>query len=711
MQNIEVIINKLREAVAIMQPLHPIFDGIFLDKRPSKFSRHEEYKPALLSGASVLELTNQISVIELEKEIIRLVNLDDNCKANTLYYLIQKYGWRIGTPGKGDYQDVAFCDAQRVNLAMQIPDSGNTNYILVKGDLSGIQTYIYGDLQPKRAGGLADTSKKLRGRSILVTLLTDFLANVLLKELELPLWHLLFAGGGHFNLLLPKSKEEDFKIIANCLDIEMQKCFGDQLSLVLGWVDCDEAIKDQAGYFFQKVNAEKERKEYKQHEKNLYRHFFPEQAVEYINVKINDVAIGTYFPKRNLLLEVSSKNGIDGGHISEEVMFFSMPNYNHQLFIIHGEDKKEAIKNAGILVKNANEEFHNAQLLFINNTDFIPSNEEWNFSKYRNVGFGFRLLGRYVPIQEEEKRPKTFEEIAIPDSSNNQRGFNSKGFVRLGALRLDVDDLGCIFSHGLGNKASLAQVICLSREIHYFFTAHFDYLASQPHHDIYVIYSGGDDAFVVGRWDKIIAFSRQLQKDFKSFVRNKDVHFSAGLFMGDPRYPVGRFYRDAGRLEAKAKEAGKNRVDIFDQTLYWSEFDSKINLGIEFAKILLQSSVEPSVKFTLSFANRVLYLVKSSFHERGGLNEANEKVRRGFIDVSRFSRNIGHVRYLFARHGYTQDKLADVNQEIERQLTVDFIKSFDRDIIGNPTKASRLRNYLVAFNYTLYAIRSQKNNQ
>jgi len=706
MQDIELSINQLRQAVSEKQPLHPVFDGIFLDKRPAKFSRHEEYTPVLLDGSTILGSSNQISLAELDEEITRLGLLQNGSKTDTLFYLAQKYGWRIGTPGSGDLQDVAFCDAQRVSLATQ---NLGSSYLLVKGDLSGIQTYIYGDLQPKTAGGLTDVSKRLRGRSVLVTLLTDFLATILLKELELPLWHLLFAGGGHFNLLLPKDKEEDLKVLADCLDVEMRKCFGDKLNLILAWIDCDASIQHKAGEYFQKVNIEKERKKYRQHHHNLQHHFFPKEGVNDQTEKIDNIGLGTYFPKRNLLLEVASKDGISSKQAAKEIIGFNMPRHFHQLFIVGGEGKKEAINNAKILLGNADEPFHAAQLFSINRTDFIPSDREWDFSKYGNVSFGFRFLGRYVPLHEEEKRPKTFEEIAIPNTQTTTSALERKGFVRLGALRLDVDDLGAIFSHGLGENASLGQIVCLSREMHYFFTAHFDYLASKPEYDVYVIYSGGDDAFVVGRWDKIIAFIGQLQKDFKAFVRNKDVHFSAGIFIGDPRYPVGRFYRDAGRLQTKAKESGKNKIDVFDQTLSWSEFDGKITLGIGFAEILKQASGGGDKKFTLAFANRILYLVKSSFHERGGLNEDNEKVRRGFIDVTRFSRNIASIRYLFARHGFSEEKLSEIKGEIEKQLTVDFIKSFDRDVIGKPDKASRLRNYLVAFNYALYSIRSQKN--
>ncbi len=708
MQKIESYIEELRQAVAEIEPLHPVFDGVFLEKRPEKFSRHEEYAPLLLDGKNITQNLEKISANKLDEELNKLRKLQPEAQADTFFYLLQKYGWRIGTPGNGDLQDVAFCDVLRTKLALANSDDDG-NYLLVKGDLSGIQGYIYGDLQHKTAGGLANLSKRLRGRSIIVSLLTDFLASIILKELTLPTWHLLFAGGGHFNLLIPKSKEQELRIISDVIDKEMSRIFGDRLNLILAWIDCDKTIEQQSGQFFQKVNEEKEKIKLQQHRHQLIDHFYPSKQASGISDLPEEIELGTKFPKRKLLMEVASKSGVSSKR-DLEVFNFTMHIHQYQLYVVDGEDNADSLIAAAHLLKINSKDVIAAQLFYINDTAFIPDETNWDYVAHHNTGFGFRFLGKNVPFHDKEKRPKTFEEICYHQNEENtlSEAEMKRGFLRLGALRLDVDDLGCIFSYGFGKNTSLGQIINLSRELHYFFTTYLDQIAQD--HDIYVIYSGGDDAFVVGRWDKLIAFARQLRKEFVKWVfKNKDIHFSAGIFLGDPRYPVGLFYRDAGDAQEKAKDhLKKNQIDLFDHTLSWEEFDSKIELGSNFADILDGPNAKPGYKLTLAFANKVLRLVKTSFHEKAGLDENGQKVRRGFMDVPQFSRNLASLHYLFARHGYTQDKLTEVSDQIQKQLTVDFIKSFNRDAIGKPDKAKQIRNYLVAFNYALYLIRSQK---
>lgn len=709
MQPIDSYIEDLKNAVAVKQPLHPIFDGIFLGRRPERFSRNESYAPVILEVDNMTDLAETLSADKLDEELQRLKMLGSNAQADTLFFVLQKYGWRIGTPGKGDLQDVAFCDAIRAKLALTNTDNEN-NFLLVKGDLSGIQGYIYGDLQHKTAGGLTNLSKRLRGRSIIVSLLIDFLADIILKELSLPAWHMLFAGGGHFNLLIPKSKETELQILSNKLDKEMQRIFGDRLNLILAWIDCDSSIDQQAGQFFHKANEQKERLKLQQHNRYLYDHFYPEnKSIKGVERSgDHEIELGKIFPKINMLAEITSTTGISSKY-DFEIFNIELHQGHYQLFLIKGETREDSLTSAAHLLRTNTQDIKSIHILNINDADFLPNEATWNYDQYQNTSFGFRFLGKNVPYHEKESRPKTFEEISIHDEKADSGKTDKKGFLRLGAMRLDVDDLGCIFNYGFGQNATLGHIINLSREMHYFFTAYLDQIAQK--HDIYVIYSGGDDAFVVGRWDKLMAFARELRKEFVKWVRkNKDVHFSAGIFLSDPSYPVGLFYRDAGDAQEKAKDHPmKNQIDIFDHTLSWEEFDSKIELGINFANILDGPNAKPSYKLTLAFANKVLRLVKSSFHEKSGLDENGQKVRRGFMDIPQFSRNVASLHWLFARHGYTQDKLAEVSDNIQKQLTVDFIKSFNRDAIGKPDKARRIRNYLVAFNYALYLIRSRKN--
>ena len=67
---------------------------------------------------------------------------------------------------------------------------------LIKGDISGIQNFLYHVLSDGAAN-------QLRGRSFYLQLLTEAIAHWVLKQLDLPITNLLLASGGHFYILGP----------------------------------------------------------------------------------------------------------------------------------------------------------------------------------------------------------------------------------------------------------------------------------------------------------------------------------------------------------------------------------------------------------------------------------------------------------------------------------------------------------------------------
>lgn len=652
----------------------------------------------MLTAQNIVSTSGGLSSETLRGECDRLAELHPNAQEDTYFYLLQKYGWRIGQPDADELQDVAFCDAIRVARALK--EKGDEGYLLVKGDLSGIQEYIYGNIQQKTAGGLAKLSKRLRGRSILVTLLTDFLANVVLRELELPVWNLLFAGGGHFNLLLPNTPDIRDRLsgLDKKLDSEMNHVFGNRLHLILAWVECSqEEINNDSGKCFERLNAERERKKYRQYHGRLAKHFYSQETETEEKKKQRDekeTEVGRAFPKQAIIVE-SVGGRFKTNHRALRLVTLDMDNQTYSLLAF--ENAKDAAEELAEVPG-----LQSAQIFALNDTNFLLKKEEWNKVE-KPLSFGFRFLGRFVPdidaldlkTGRTENRPQTFEEIAKTDA-----------LEMLGAIRLDVDDLGYIFSHGMPG-ASLAQIVTLSREMHYFFSAHFDKLAQK--HRLYLIYSGGDDAFAVGQWKNLIGFARELQAEFQAYVSdNKEVHFSAGIFLGDPKYPVGRFYLDAGALLDAAKDSneGKDRVHIFHNITRWDSLDKKIKFGANLATMLKRDESGDSHKLSMAFAYRLLSLVKTSFYERTELVNGR-KQKRGSLNPHRFARNISRMHYLFARHGYDKAKTDEIVNGVEKELITDFFRNFG---FGS-SKEQSIRDNLVALNYALYTIRSLKNTE
>ncbi|HHG74682.1 MAG TPA: type III-A CRISPR-associated protein Cas10/Csm1, partial [Persephonella sp.] len=82
----------------------------------------------------------------------------------------------------------------------QLPTDEQEVFLLVEGDIGGIQSFIY-NIHRSSESELS-IAKALRGRSFFLTMLPEVLARYILRELEYPITNALFIGGGKFQLLI-----------------------------------------------------------------------------------------------------------------------------------------------------------------------------------------------------------------------------------------------------------------------------------------------------------------------------------------------------------------------------------------------------------------------------------------------------------------------------------------------------------------------------
>lgn len=173
------------------------------------------------------------------------------------------------------------------------------------------------------------------------------------------------------------------------------------------------------------------------------------------------------------------------------------------------------------------------------------------------------------------------------------------GIDRLGVLRADVDWLGAVFAAGLPTQyATFSRYAALSRSLSMFFTKGIVdicekklpagekpfYLFGEKEGNrlVHVVYSGGDDLFLVGAWDDLLELSVDLRKAFAAYT-NGMLSFSAGLGLFSPTYPVIRMAEDSGALEDRAKkEPGKDSVALFGESeadvpvFSWEELEKEV---------------------------------------------------------------------------------------------------------------------------------------
>ena len=208
---------------------------------------------------------------------------------------------------------------------------------------------------------------------------------------------------------------------------------------------------------------------------------------------------------------------------------------------------------------------------------------------------GFRYLANHVPTGKDGS-PLLFEHIArgSEDDAGETEGLEGEpevtadertGRALLGYVKADVDYLGIIFAQGLRDDRRGHDTIChtamLSRELDLFFSGWLEHALDSPnaeYKNFYTVFSGGDDLFIVGRWNEAAPLAREVNDRLREFVgHNEDLTLSAGILFSKERYPIARAAEDVEKALGYSKERegsdgkSRNQLTVLNDTMRWDE--------------------------------------------------------------------------------------------------------------------------------------------
>ncbi len=633
----------------------------------------------------------------------------------TLFHYAQVWGSRVALVQGG--ADNSVFDHNRIKAAVAIcqqqASDSEKPFLLIKGAVGGIQKYIYHDIKAEQIGDADKSSKRLRGRSFLVAHLSQVFAEQVIERLGQTEAQILFVGGGHFHLLLPNTvhlPEKIDKLIAE-FNLGLQQSLGTPLSFDLVAVTADETLLSNPSAYFQALDDQLNQAKNRRHQSYLQEILF--NKVEMPNRK-EEERIGQKAPYAGYIIEVKSADKALLQRIAThyhagkpnkdkaDIACLSFLGLHYFLVKKAGASKKiEAFLDT---LKTEVKADFSIKILRLNDTRFLP--EPTNVPSDLNLAWGFTFIGNFAPYPRQEstiERSKRdgilmFEELAELDQS----GAAKLNYPQLAAMRLDMDDLGALFSYGLGHNTGLERTICLSRELQLFFGAYFNVLA-EGHH-LYITYSGGDDAFVIGSWINTLHFAAALQQAFATFTcKNTHLGFSAGIYTCNPHYPVARFAKDAEDLQERAKEyqpdpslPGKNAVCIFNQVYSWERFQAMLSFAQELEWVVPTQSSQQLASgrpIRRSLLQRLLDIIQVSQEDDSvQFNKAFTKKKYEEQKDYEFFRNLGRLHGLMARQGFS------VNTTKEGSPADRII----RQLLNESSDRKRFVDYKLAFNYILF---------
>lgn len=597
---------------------------------------------------------------------VKKINISDfDSYFNTLYYLLQKYTWCVPSAVWKDVPDISLFDHLKTtcaiaeclyksnieereldNLINAIEKSwkgGELNdeekrilnddkFVLIGGDISGIQKFIYAVSMPEEAReGMA---RRLRGRSFYLTLLNDAIATYILSTLKLSQTSLLWCGSGHFTILAMNTEStiHFLEKIKKHINTSLLRIFGGSLALALKWIKVSPKELGDFGALREVLSNEINEEKKKKFMENLSVNFFrpislPTNKLCAVCNMPSEGAIcnkcrdhekmGRKIARANYLLK------IEGSNLKKCDMFAFETGYS---FIESKEKIAETLEKIG-------GEISNIHILKLNDTNFL---ERDIFSKMKGkfpISFGFSFLGNTVPLHLAKNSILDFEAIANL----------SKGTGKIGVLKMDLDNLGRIFAEGLSKEnRTMSRISTMSSMLDLFFGGYINNIAKRHYvyanlcnsclsklekkkrdieieitekgekkriivykveadfekeicnecksernriSEIYTIYSGGDDLLMVGPWDVIIETARDIRggfdgstDGFKEFVcNNESINMSAGISIIDPKFSIGRGISIAddylkiakSHLKDAEDEDMKNSISLFNECVCW----------------------------------------------------------------------------------------------------------------------------------------------
>lgn len=585
-------------------------------------------------------------------------------------------------------------------------------YLLVSGDISGIQDFIY--TIPSK-GAL----KTLRGRSLYIDLLLEEFIDEYLEQIGLSRANVLYSGGGHFYILAPNI--EDTKKAIDKLQAKMNRWLmeniGINLYLAIGIAECsaNNLMKSEAqGNLFATVNK-------KLKDDKTIRYSKDEDFLEYIfNVeKEEDTAkkecnichnLVDKLWKYNSDEEIACEFCLNLYKLGQDILTQDL------VFVISEEKIDGGIKIFGkdkdlymYAVNIADIDMFKGKILRIYSKNNLLEND-----------LAIRLYLADYSAKNENDEVMTFDDLAKSSCKTD------KGIKRLGVLRLDVDDLGIAFSSGFVSDkdkiednlryATLSRYADLSKDISMFFKVAINKIcagdligcvdfeekafnilgiAKAQKRKVNIIYAGGDDLFLVGAWDEVLEVAIDINRAFKQFT-NEKLTLSAGMAMFSPTYPISKMAEIAGLLV----QMSKNRKDKNSIALFGMETNLKANGQLECKHIYTWADFE--MKVCKEKMNYLLARLSFDGDKFNKLSVGKSLIYR-LMDLIQLADedklNIARFAYVLARMQPKQDK-----DEQKRKVYEDFVSKMYQWINNNEDK----KQLATALNLLVYYLRDKK---
>ncbi|MCX7926134.1 MAG: type III-A CRISPR-associated protein Cas10/Csm1, partial [Fimbriimonadales bacterium] len=548
---------------------------------------------------------------------------------------------------------------------------------LVKGDLSGIQAFLY-------LTGRGGAARGLKGRSFFLQLLTEAIAHFLLTRLELPIVCQLLASGGHFYLLVPYNALDELRHLHTEISRKLFLAFRGDLRVLIGAVPLS-ANDFLGGNFARKwgelaqILSQRKRQVGAELPDELFEQLFAPVQHATDAESLCQVCYGLWDTARGGKVDDGVRKCRRCISFEELGRQMRLPKALEIHFVTPDEpshrgdwDWRETLQAFGYKVRVVSqretpplEGEKGVHIAFTN--AFLPHRPKTGWS------FEFRPLASATPPESPTTGAlPSYEEIAE----------NATGALWLGVLRMDVDSLGLLFARGLGVQATISRMATLSRMMRYFFEGYVAQLCQRyaDESKLYLIYAGGDDLFAVGAWDVLPELAREIRNAFRQLIGADHITLSGGIAISHAHAPLYQLaetarvalddFAKAHQWRASDTEREKDALCFLQTPMGWGEFEEVYTHLQQVLQMVQGDGQRPRVPRSLITR---LGAIAAAYRRNGA--HIREQIRTGKIsqarerDLTVYARWLWRSVYHLSRFAEQQKAWREEIQQLRDLLT------------------------------------------
>lgn len=519
---------------------------------------------------------------------------------NYMYNLLNKYLVTVPASTYGGVKSaVSLFDHLKISSAIASCLYDKTCYdqemfYMLEIDVSGIQSFIYQVVEG--SGTKPGLSKALRGRSILVGLITNAISYAFLNEFGLTVSNILFNTGGGSMILLPYNQSIEKRVMD--LSKKIRKSLFDFFQTDITFVNAMLPVNKKELETFQTDKAIELKSLLGRNKMRKYQDIIDDADFFFDKIDFNS--------KCNTCGRVSKSEQCFICKMVEKIS--QIYTKNESFGIVYDFNKTIDIKNIETL------DLGFVRLLFINDKSYLIDDEiSWYVDSINNFGFGNEIMtANDVPLDKDSNTILSFEKILklTPEEYGDKK---------LAILKMDVDNLGGIFAFGLKAsdeprvQRSISKYVTMSRLMEFFFGHEIKNICREVSLKIneniddkvkngtmfYINYAGGDDLVIIGSAYSIVELALEIHKRFTEFTNNKNITISGGINFQNDKKPIRFGVQMAEEALSMSKNGDKNAITLLNTTVPFVEFEELLVEVKEICKFILEGKLSRTMLFNL----------------------------------------------------------------------------------------------------------------